>query len=129
MGTLSRRAVLGGAIGTAGAAALGAGPAIASATIRTAPVRSNYSGSVGQVFTAEHDGHRYRLKLTHIHDLPHCKAKHRPHNFLLVFAPVGHRKLPDAIYRLSRRGVRAHRLFLSSLGTERGMQAVINRQH
>jgi hypothetical protein len=127
MGALSRRAVLGGAIGAAGAVALGAGPAVAAAN--SAPLRANYTGAVGEVFTAEHDGHRYRIRLTHIHELQHCKAKQRQHNFALIFAPVGHHKLPDAIYRLHRRGVRTHRLFLSSVGTERGLQAVIYRQH
>jgi hypothetical protein len=67
--------------------------------------------------------------LTHIHDLSPTTAEQRAHSFILIFAPVGGERLPDAIYRVRRRGVRTHRLFLSSVGTDRGLQAVVNRQH
>jgi hypothetical protein len=47
---------------------------------------------------------------------------------MLIFAPVGRTAHADGIYFLRRRGVRTHRLFLSGFGTDRGMQAVINRR-
>jgi hypothetical protein len=92
------------------------------------PRRSTYTGSIGRVFTAHHGGRSHRIRLTHIRDLTPTTAKAREHSFILVFAPVGAEKLPDAIYSLRRRGVVTHRLFMSAVGTERGMQVVINRQ-
>ena len=131
MGDVSRRAVLGAGAGIAGLVSLGvstveadAAPPVAGAV----PARSHYTRALGRVFTAKHGGHTYRLRLTGIHDLTHTTAKLRPHAFTLVFVPVGRVRVPDAIYLLHSHNVGAHRLFLSSIGTARGLQAVVNRR-
>jgi hypothetical protein len=128
MGEITRRAVLGGAIGTAGVVAFGVGPAVAATARGAAPVRADYANAVGRVFSVEHGGRTHRIKLTHLHSLSPSTAKQREHNFMMIFAPVDREQLPDAVYRLRRRGVRTHRLFLSTVGTDRGLQAVIYRQ-
>lgn len=129
MGEITRRAVLGVGAGAIGVVTLGVGPAAAAATPGSAPVRADYAGAIGRVFTAEHAGHRFRVRLTHVRDVSPTTAKHRPYCFVLIFAPVGGLHLRDGIYTLHRRGVAAHRLFMSSVGTDRRMQAVINRRH
>jgi hypothetical protein len=45
----------------------------------------------------------------------------------LIFAPIGTARLHDAIYVLARTGVHTHKLFLSGIGTDGAMQAVVNR--
>jgi hypothetical protein len=130
MGDVSRRAALGAGVGVAGLVALGLGEgeAEAATAAMTVPRRSHYKASLGRVFTARHGGHTYRLRLKRIHNLQHSPAKLRPHAFILVFQPVGKADLPDAIYVLRSHAVGAHKLFLSSIGTDRGMQAVVNRK-
>ena len=133
MEPLSRRALLGATAGTAGvvavAVAVAGVPADAAVSRRrgSAPLRSDYRHCVGRVFTATHGGRRVRLRLTAVRDLEPSSARQRERCFLLVFAPVGQAGHPDAIYALRRRGVRTHRLFLSSLGTDNALQAVVNR--
>jgi hypothetical protein len=130
MGEVSRRAVLGAGAGTLGLLAMGVGePAAGAVTKKSAPalVRADYAALVGRVFTADHAGHSYRLRLTHIHDLAPTTARQRPHCFSLVFAPVGHARLRDGIYTLRRKRAATHKLFLSSLGSNRQMQAIVNR--
>jgi hypothetical protein len=129
MGTVSRRAVLGASAGAIGLVAAGAVDADAVGLGRTAsaPLRSHYAGSVGRVFTARQGGHMVRMRLTAIRDIVPTSARQRSRCFILLFAPVGHAAAPDAIYELRCRGVRTHRLFLSSLGTAHAMQAIINR--
>jgi hypothetical protein len=146
MGDVSRRAVLGAGASALGLAALGVGlpdaeattrstprtkarAATAKATPMSAPVRADYAHVVGRVFTATRGGHSYRVKLTHLQDIAPATPKQRPHCFALIFAPVGKARLHDGIYVLRRAGVRTHKLFISSVGTERGMQAIINRSH
>jgi hypothetical protein len=147
MGDVSRRAVLGAGVGTVGLVALSAaGPdavaaakdqarigttdaSAAKASPMSAPLRSDYAEAVGRVFTATRDGRTYRVKLTHLQDLVHTTAKQRPHCFGLMFAPVGKARLHDGMYVLKRAGVRTHKLFISAVGTEGEMQAIINRSH
>jgi hypothetical protein len=130
MDALSRRAVLGATAGAAGLVTICAVDADAAVLGRTAsaPLRSHYAGSVGRVFTARHGGRSVRMRLTAIRDVVPGSARQRSRCFVLVFAPVGRgMSAPDAIYDLRRHGVRTHRLFLSSFGTGRAMQAIINR--
>lgn len=147
MGDVSRRAVLGAGVGTVGLVALGAAAPAAEAAVGTkgktgttdsaaakaspmsAPLRSDYAASVGRVFTATRDGHTHRVTLTHVQDLVHTTTKQRPHCFGLMFAPVGKAKLHDGMYVLKRKGVPTHKLFISAVGTEGDMQAIINRSH
>jgi hypothetical protein len=145
MGDVSRRAVLGAGVGTVGLVALGAAApdaeaatkaksgttdaAAAQASPMSAPLRSDYAESVGRVFTATRDGRAHRVTLTHVQDLVHTAAKQRPHCFGLMFTPVGNARLHDGMYVLKRKGVRTHKLFISAVGTEGHMQAIINRSH
>jgi hypothetical protein len=126
---LSRRALLGTAAGAAGLAVMGATDAGAVGLGRraSAPLRSDYTASVGRVFTARRGDRTVRLRLTEIRDGVQTSARNRARCFVLVFEPVDGSSVPDAIYDLRRRGVRTHRLFLSSLGTGHALQAVVNR--
>ena len=130
MGDVSRRTALGAGAGVAGLLALGLGQTDADAAVAstTVPHRNHYKRSLGRVFTATYAGRTYRLRLHRIHDLTPTTAKQRAHSFTLVFTPVGAAHLPDAIYVLRSHAVAAHHLFLSAIGTDRGMQAVVNRK-
>jgi hypothetical protein len=130
MGDVSRRAVLLTGAGLAGVAALGLDEADAvgaTTAPNSTPVRSNYTKAVGKVFTAVHAGRTHRIRLTHVRDLAPTSAAQRPHCFNLIFAPTGKARLHDAIYVLDRPGVHTHTLFLSGIGTDGAMQAVVNR--
>jgi hypothetical protein len=127
MAEVSRRAILAAAGGLAGLAAVGFDGGAAATVPGSTILRSNYVKAVGQVFTATHAGHRHRLRLAAVRDLEPTTAAQRPHCFNLIFAPAGSTRLDDAIYVLRRPGVHTHRLFLSSLGTDGALQAVVNR--
>ena len=146
MGDVSRRAVLGAGASALGLAALGVGlpdaeattrstprtkarAAAAKATPMSAPVRADYAHVVGRVFTATRGGHSYRVKLTHLQDIAPGDAEAAPALLRTDLRQVGKARLHDGIYVLRRAGVRTHKLFISSVGTERGMQAIINRSH
>jgi hypothetical protein len=119
--------VLGTGAGVAGVTALGAGEAW-SVPASSAPLRADYAASVGRTFTARHGRRSIRVRLTDIRDLKPTTSRQRAHCFALIFEPVGSAPLHDAIYVISRRGVRTHTLFLSSLGTAGALQAIINRR-
>jgi hypothetical protein len=131
MGDVSRRTFLGAGAGTVGLIALGIGESAAEAAPSTSstsgPLRADYEHLVGRVFTARHAGHTHRLRLTRIHALPPTTEKRRSHCFALVFTPVGKARIDDGIYTLRRRRAVAHKLFLSSLGSNGCLQAIINR--
>jgi hypothetical protein len=129
MGDVSRRAVLGAGMAVAGVAALGFGETSAEAATvsHVVPIRSHYAKSLGKTFTATAHGRTYHLKLAHIRDLSHATAKQAQRSFVLVFAPANGAHLPDGTYALHSAKVGAHYLFLSAIGTARGMQAVVNR--
>jgi hypothetical protein len=145
MGDVSRRAVLGASISTLGLVAFGIGAPGAEAAAKSStkplargaakpapasePVRADYAHLIGRVFTVTRDGHAYRIKLTHLHNLPATTAKQHPHCFALIFAPVGKARLKDGVYLVRRSGTRTHKLFLSSVGSHGGMQAIVNRSH
>lgn len=123
MAFVPRRSVLSAGLGLAGAALLGTPPASAARARSRYPRRSDYTRSVGRVFRVGNS----HLRLRHVRDVPHTSARAREHCFVLVFEPVGTTRLPDGIYRVQRAGVPARSLFLSAVGTRRGMQAVISR--
>lgn len=123
-----RRTVLTAGMGAACLMALGIDITAAEpAGATTLLVRSDYRRAVGRVFTAKHGRHSYRLRLEHISDLAHTTAAQRRHSFNLVFAPVGSAHVPDGIYVLRSTHVPVHSLFLSSIGSHRAMQALVNR--
>ena len=96
----------------------------------SAPLRRTTPQAVGRVFTATRDGHTYRVKLTHIQDLVPTTAKQRPHCF---GADVRAGRQGTAAGRDVRveaqAGCATHKLFISAVGTEGDMQAIINRSH
>ena len=127
MNELPRRAVLTAGATALGLAVVGLGESSAEAAAGSAPLRAHYAKSIGKVFTAERNGRRLRVRLTHIRDLNPTTARQRPYCFTLVFTPVGPARFAEGIYLLRRDKVRSHRLFLSSVGDRRAMQAVVNR--
>lgn len=137
MSHLTRRTALGSGAGMLALAATQLAPALAEAkTPHRRPAllgepalhRNQYLPHVGKVFHAEHDGHVHRLRLVAAehHDV---SSELRNDCFTLVFKPVGHGRLEDAIYILRRPGVPTRALLLTSLGTAGRLQAVINRAH
>jgi hypothetical protein len=133
MGDVSRRTFLGAGAGTLGLIALGINESVAGATgtastsTMSAPLRADYAPWVGRVFSATHAGHTFRVTLTRIDDLSPTTTKQRSHCFAMVFALVGKARLDDGIYTLRRSKAVTHKLFLSSLGSDGSMQAIINR--
>jgi hypothetical protein len=136
MGDVSRRAVLGAGAGAVGVLAFGAGPARAQAprakTVKAAhiapmPLRAHYARSVGRAFTAVHGGRTVQVKLSYIRNVDHVPASQSQRAFILIFVPTGRRHLSDGIYQLKRKGVPTHTLALTSVGSDGGLQAVVNR--
>ena len=137
MGDVSRRTFLGAGAGTIGLIALGINESVADATTKapatattsamSAPLRADYAPWVGRVFSATRAGHTYRVTLTRIDDLSPTTAQQRSRCFAMVLTPVGRAHLADGIYTLRRSKAVTHKLFLSSLGTNGSMQAIINR--
>lgn len=125
----SRRTILGAGLGFVGLAVVGVNPTTADAAPAAAPARHHYGHAVHKLFTVRHAGRRYRLRLTAVQSLQHATAAHRQQCFSLLFTPAGGAVLPDGIYRLVRRGVPTHSLFLARVGTGRTLQAVVNRAH
>lgn len=129
MQNISRRAVLGSAVGTAALVAIGIDAAPAGAATTPAPLRSHYAPSVGKIFTAVRAGRSHQVTLTAIRDAVPTRAKDKPYAFTLILTPARGVRLPDGIYRLTRRGVRTHSLLLSSVGTAGKVQAAVNGTH
>ena len=129
MPELTRRALLVSGAGAMGVAALGTGESSAAAATSStsAPLRAKYAKSVGKVFTAAIGSRTFSVKLVSIRDLSHTTAQQRPRCFMLVFAPTTTARLADGIYTLRRTGVPTHALFMSSVGSNRGMQVIVNR--
>ena len=125
----SRRAVLGAGLGSLVLVIVGVDETGAGATTASAPVRRDYTSSVGKVFTVHHGGRTNRLTLTAVHDLPHASAADRQYCCSLLFTPAGRAVLHDNIYTVQRTGVPTHSLFLGRVGTGRTLQAVVNRAH
>lgn len=126
MAVVRRRTVLGAGLGAAGLALVGV-PAPAAEAATALPRRAHYAKSVGRVFTLRHGRRQYRARLVRIRNVTGTPASRRDHCFNLIFQVAGGHQLPDAIYVVSRKGVRTSRLFLSAVGDRAGMQAVVNR--
>lgn len=127
MGDVSRRTLLGGGVGAAGLVALGLGDAATAAPATAGPLRSHYAKSVGKVFTATRGGRTVKVRLVAIRTIGPTRQSQLSRSFTLVWAPTGGGRLQDGTYVLRRRRVQTHTLSLSSVGTSRRMQAVINR--
>jgi hypothetical protein len=128
MSEVSRRAVLRGGAGVVALAFLGleATPAEAAGAARAvAPRRRDYTPFVNETFIATHGRRSHRIKLLRIRDVQGAGKHQRDGSFNLIFATT--RPLPDGIYAVHRRGVSSHSLFLSRVGTEPTMQALVNR--
>lgn len=126
MALVPRRAVLGAGLGVVGLAVVGIdAPSAEAATVL--PRRAHYAKSVGRLFTLRHGRREYRARLVHIHNVTGAPAGRRDHCFNLIFQVAGGHHLPDAIYAVSRKGVRTSHLFLSRVGDGAGMQALVNR--
>jgi hypothetical protein len=121
---MTRRAVLATGTGAVVLAGLGQGSAEAAVT---APLRSHYARSVGRVFVLRRGRVSVRARLVAIRDLSPVRRTDRPTCFTLVFEPLRGRKVGDGIYAVRRPGVPVHRLFVSTAGSGRRMQAVVNR--
>lgn len=139
MPEVSRRAVLGGGAAIVGGLAVGLGPTLLDPTAADAAgaahkrkrklkpglTRAHYEPAVGKVFTLERNGRIHKARLTRISKLANTTAKQHESCFNLIFTP--HRRIPEGIYTVRRRGVHTHRLFLGPLGTGTTMQALVNR--
>lgn len=129
---VSRRALVG-----AGAAATGVvllDDSVASARARAdrdapgGPVRSHYAAAVGQVFSLVGPRGAVRARLRRVGDVPAAAGADRELCFTLVFSPLASRPVGDAIWSVRRRSMPSHDLFLSALGREGDVQAVIDRR-
>lgn len=134
MPDVSRRTALKVGAGAAGLLAI-AGPAGAAEVIRTrvakpvVPVRSHFSSSIGQPFTAIGRHGRYRLTLAEILDVTPLVATADEDRFNLIFEAVTTRVPEQGIYLISRPGVHTTELFVSPVGatSARRLQALVNR--
>ncbi|MBN9618926.1 MAG: hypothetical protein J0H43_04240 [Actinobacteria bacterium] len=125
---VSRRAMLGAGFASVGlgvAGVMGVEAPVADAAPVSPPCRSHYSKSQGRTFTATQGKRVYQLKLVHIRDIAGATAKQGDRCFNLVFSAA--KRMPDGVYTLTRAGVPTHTLFLSRIGTELTMQALVNR--
>lgn len=130
MAQLSRRRVVeAGVAAVGGLIAAGAAAPDAFGARRRLPQRAAFERSRGRTFTATSGGHRYRLRLREVQDLPAAKARQRQLCFNLVFAPAGGRAPSEGIYRLRRPGFRPTELFISPVGADGRLQALVNRAH
>ncbi len=128
MAEVSRRAVLGGSIGVLGVAALGLGDsAIGGRAAAAVPSQSTYAAAVGKVFRATADGRTSCMRLASAIDVESPATGRQSESFVLTFEPVGDAPVGDAIYALRGGGVPVHDLFVSSIGSDGAMQAVVNR--
>jgi hypothetical protein len=141
MSEVSRRAVLGAGAGVLGllfiGAETGSGPAPTSTPAAKVaaepkakvplPTRSHYASSVGKAFTATAGEHTYKLKLAHIRNVSNTSAADSDECFNLIFTAAGKTQPPEAIYTLRRKGVVTQSLFVSRLGTDQSMQALVSR--
>jgi hypothetical protein len=91
-----------------------------------APSRSDYVSSIGEIFEATDRRGTVRLRLTHADDVTAPGATKRSQTYALIFEPVEHDRPADGIYALRRRGVPTHDLFVSAVGPDTAMQAIVN---
>ena len=91
------------------------------------PSRSVYASAIGEVFEATADGRTSRLRLTSATAAPSAMATPRSESFTLTFEPVRGGRPDDGIYALRGTSVPLHDLFVSSMGPDSTMQAIVNR--
>lgn len=133
MPDVSRRAFVATGAGVAGLVLLDQTAATAQTQLVRdgggGPLRSDYSDAVGTVFTLRGRRHgAVRARLRSIEDVPGVPSADAELCFVLVFEPLGGRRIPDAIWSVDRRGARSHDLALSSVGRAGAVQAVIDRR-
>jgi hypothetical protein len=127
MADVSRRAVVRGGIGVLGIAAVGFGDSAFIGRAAAVPSRSVYASAIGEVFEATADGRTSRLRLTSATAAPTATTGPRSESFTLTFEPVRGDRPDDGIYALRGASVPLHDLFVSSMGPDSTMQAVVNR--
>lgn len=135
---ITRRAVVGSALGVAGIAALGVTAASApwsrpSATTAAGPTivtlsRSRFAPHVGLPFTATIGDTSHALVLSRIDDLPPQHGTDDEQRFNLIFSEQGE-ALPDGIYEVAREGSAPADLFLSAIGADgdRQLQGLVDQ--
>lgn len=121
----TRRSVIRGGVVVLGAAALGFDTVLGGAAT-AAPSRSDYRSSIGEIFEASDRRGTVRLRLTHADDMTSSRATKRSETYALIFEPVDGDRPDDGIYALRRRGVPTHDLFVSAVGPDTAMQAIVN---
>jgi hypothetical protein len=125
-------------VGTFGLAALTvtAQPSLALATTRlnllapADPVRSNFAGLIGEVFSAEGGSSAFQLTLTAVQDLVPVAVSDDELRFNLIFESTKPSP-PEGIYLLSNAGAAPTSLFISPIGASDApvtMQALVNRR-
>ena len=102
----------------------------ARATVPAAPIplRSHYAALVGKVVTLRGTQGVVRARLTDISDLPGAVAGDRETSFSLALTTLGSRRPPDEVVVVRGPKLPSHQLFVSALGPDRGLQAVIDRR-
>ncbi|REK73002.1 hypothetical protein DX116_05270 [Aeromicrobium endophyticum] len=114
-----------GGVVVLGAAALGFDTVLGGAAT-AAPSRSDYASSIGEIFEASDRRGTVRLRLTHADDMTAPGASKRSQTYALIFEPVEGDRPDDGIYALRRRGVPTHDLFVSAVGPDKTLQAIVN---
>lgn len=131
---VSRRTVVAGGLGVAGAAALGAVALSAStdSAVKAAAdvplIRSRFAPFVDTVFTAGSAAGTFPLRLDVIDDLIPVRMPEDDDRFNLLFAPL-EEEPPQGIYTLHHPEADAVTLFLSPIGHHGAIriQAVVDR--
>jgi hypothetical protein len=126
---VSRRTALGAGVATLGFAIVGSigAPVAADAAPAAAPLRSAFEAAVGRDFVALRGRTAHKLRLFAVRDLHPTTARQRPHCFNLIFLPVHGQAPTEGIYRVQRAGLPASDLFLSPVGGDAHVQALVNR--
>ena len=116
-----------GGVGVLGVAAVGFGDsAVVGRAAAAVPSRSTYAGAIGEVFDATANGHTTRLRLTSALQVDPPPGR-RTESFVLMFEPADGARPTDSLYAMRGGSVPVHDLFVSSVGSDGAMQAIVNR--
>jgi hypothetical protein len=122
---VTRRSVIRGGIAVVSVTALGFDTVVGAGSASATPRHSDFSGAVGQVFEATADGRTVRLRLTAADEITPPGSAKQAQSFVLIFEPLRDQRPDDAIYALRSKGVPTYDLFLSAVGPDSAMQAVV----
>ena len=131
MPELSRRTVVASGLGSAGLMLLAPSPAGGHTLLLQdgpgGPLRSHFADGIGAVFTLVGSRDRARVRLSSIDDVAAAGAGNEL-CFTLTFTPLQGRRVPDGIWSVRHRGSASHDLFLSAVGRDGAVQAVVDRR-